>query len=106
MNLKKWFSAGLVCSVFGVTFTAENLIRNPEFELSHGSGQPKWWYVRKGVDASSHNDKDGKYLKLVCLPDGKPSLVLQHGIRLQANREYVFSVKIKGAAGSRFSAYL
>ena len=106
MNLKMCFSAGLVCCVFGVIFAAENLIRNPKFELRSDSGQPKWWNVRKGIDASFHDDEDGKYMKLVCLPDGKPSLVLQHGIRLQANREYVFSVKIKGTAGSRFSAYL
>ena len=106
MNLKMWFAAGVFCCFFGVISAAENLIRNPEFEQSSASGQPKWWYVRKGVDASFHEGKDGKYMKLVCLPDGKASLVLQHGIRLQANREYVFSVKIKGTADSRFSAYL
>ena len=106
MNLKKLFAAGLVCCIFGMICAAENLIRNPEFELSSGSGLPKSWNIRNGVDASFEEDKDGKYMKLVCLPDGKTSLVLQHGIRLQANREYVFSVKIKGSAGSRFSAYL
>ena len=106
MNLKKWFAVSLVCGVFGMICAGENLIRNPEFELSTGTGSPKGWNIRKGVDASFGEDKDGKYMKLVCLPDGKTSLVLQHGIRLQANREYVFSVNIKGSAGSRFSAYL
>ena len=106
MNLKKWFAAGSVCTVFGMICAAENLIRNPEFELSTASGLPKSWNIRKGVDASFEEDKDGKYMKLVCLPDGKTSLVLQHGIRVQPNREYVFSAKIKGTAGSRFSAYV
>ena len=106
MNLKKWFAVSLVCGVFGMICAGENLIRNPEFELSTGTGSPKGWNIRKGVDTSFGEDKDGKYMKLVCLPDGKTSLVLQHGIRLQANREYVFSVNIKGSAGSRFSAYL
>ena len=106
MNLKKLFAAGLVCGVFGMICAAENLIRNPEFELNTGSGLPKSWNIRKGVDASFEEDKDGKYMKLVCLPDGKTSLVLQHGIRVQANREYIFSAKIKGSAGSRFSAYV
>lgn len=106
MNLKKLITSGLICCVFGMICAAENLIRNPEFELSSGSGQPKSWNVRKGVEASFHDGEDGKYMKLVCLPDGKTALVLQHGIRLQANQEYVFSVQIKGSTDSRFSAYL
>ena len=105
MDLKKLFAAGLICGVFGMICTAENLIRNPNFEQSTG-GQPKSWNVRKGVDASFEADKDGKYLKLVCLPDGKPALVLQFGIKLRPGQEYVFSVQVKGSADSRFSAYL
>jgi len=106
MDLKKLFAAGAVFGVFGMIFAGENLIRNPEFELSTGTGLPKGWNIRKGVDASFEEDKEGKYLKLICLPDGKTSLVLQFGIKLRPNQEYVFSVQVKGSADSRFSAYL
>ena len=62
MNLQKWFAAGSVCTVFGMICAAENLIRNPEFELSTASGLPKSWNIRKGVDASFGEDKEGKYM--------------------------------------------
>ena len=83
-----------------------NLIRNNDFTETGTDGQPKGWSIRKGANASFEEDKDGKYLKLACPPDGKIALVLQHGIQLKPNQEYVFSALVKGSADSGFSAYL
>ena len=83
-----------------------DLIQNGDFCETGKDGQPKWWNIRKGVNASIVEGKSGRYLKMSGLPDGKMALVLQHGIELQANREYIFSAKVKGPSTSQFSAFL
>ena len=107
MNLKKLFAAGLVCGVFGMIWAAENLIQNPEFELSTGSGLPKGWFLNKNALGEVVSGPDGKNVLALTGPEaGKWYSWTQHGIRIKAGKTYLLKGKFKTEAGTQTTIYL
>lgn len=107
MNLKKWLVAGLVCGVAGMIFSAENLIRNPEFELSTGSGLPKNWNLNKNAIGEVVPGPENKNAISLTGPEaGKWYYWMQHGIRIEAGKKYLLKGKFKAAVGTQAEVYL
>ena len=121
MKLKKTILAGLLFGAAGVIAAAADntqgeaqsapkgeisLIRNRDFSEMGLNGIPKYWSFSSISEVRAADDAEGECLVLTCLPNGKTANAVQHGIKLEANKDYILTAYCKGPEGSFFRAYL
>lgn len=83
-----------------------NLLRNDDFSETVKNRLPKYWTFSKGAQVGIADEPEGRCLRLTCPEEGKTAHIMQSGLELAANKEYLLTVSCKGGAESMFRAYV